>query len=232
MSGRQPFLIATLLSAGLCLCQAPSSGRQTPTTADQVIDNYVQAIGGSEKIASITNLSEQGELSGDLGEFIQPFAPPKMSKDQGSFEFYFKAPNLRFYLLHQKNQVNSLRGCDGKTSWYIGPDAVPHEFQPKLGSEYECETGYTPMPRGLRAPNRKLQLKGKKKLKIGWRGQSESRILDHPGPTLIISTQKAICCCGGKASEAHSPPARDLCTASSAPTPTIAMWAESSWLSW
>jgi hypothetical protein len=168
---RKWLLVAILLETLLCAWQEPAFGQENPMTADQLIANYVQAIGGSEKIASITTLVEKGELSGNFAGFEQRFAPPTARKDRGTFEFNFKAPNLRSYVLHSDNNtVLTMRGCDGTVAWYIGADAVPHEFKPKPGSEYECSNGYDPMPPRLRAPNVRLQLKGKKKVgdRIAW----------------------------------------------------------------
>lgn len=167
---RRWFLVAAWLGAFLYAWQGPASGQQNPTTADQVIANYLLAIGGSDRIASIATFAEQGELSGNLSGFGQPFAPPTIGKDHGTFEFYFKRPNLRFYLLHRPNEAVVMHGCDGKTAWYIGADAVTHEFKPKPGSEYQCEKGYAPMPLLTRAPSLRLQLKGKKKIgdRMAW----------------------------------------------------------------
>ncbi len=178
---RRRFLVLVWVGAFLYTWQGPAVGQQNPTTADQVIANYVQAIGGSERIASITTLTEEGEMSGDLSGFVRPFAPPTLRKDSGTFEFYFKAPNLRFYFLHRKNEVAVMHGCDGKTAWYVGPDAVPKEFKPKPGSEYECETGYAPMPLLIQPPNLRLQLKGKKK--IGDRMAWAVRVQDPKSPS-------------------------------------------------
>jgi hypothetical protein len=58
---RRRFLVAVWVGAFLYTWQGPALGQQNPTTADRVIANYVQAIGGSERIASITTLTEDGE---------------------------------------------------------------------------------------------------------------------------------------------------------------------------
>jgi hypothetical protein len=171
MFRRKWLLVAILLEALFYPWRAPAFGQQNPMTADQVIANYVLAIGGSEKIASITTFVEKGEVSGNLAAFGQPFAPPAKRKEHGTFEFIFKAPNLRSYFLHSDNNtVVTMRGCDGTVAWYINPNAVRHDFKPKPGSEGECSNGYDPMPPRLRAPNVRLQLKGKKKVgdRVAW----------------------------------------------------------------
>lgn len=179
---RRCFLVAAWLGALLQACQEPVIGQPNPVTAEQVIANYVQAIGGSERIASITTFAEKGELSGNLTSFGQPFAPPNPQKEKGTFEFYFKAPNLRFTMVHRENNtVLAMRGCDGAVAWYIGADAVRRDFRPKPGSEYECRKGYDPMPMGVRAPNVRLQLKEKKK--VGDRMAWVIRVHDPKSPS-------------------------------------------------
>jgi hypothetical protein len=158
------------VGASLHTWQMPVFCQQGPTTVDQVIANYLLALGGSDRIAAITTFVEKGELSGRVAGIGQPFGPPNMRNEKDTFEFYFKAPNLRSYLLHRENTVVTMRGCDGRVAWYIGADAVRREFNPKPGSEYECKKGYEPMPLAIRAPNVRLQLKGKKKVagRMAW----------------------------------------------------------------
>jgi hypothetical protein len=167
---RKFVLVTAALSVLLHAWQSPVFCQEIPTTADQVIANYLLAIGGSDKIASITTFAEKGELTGNLDGFGRGFVPPTMRTDHGTFESYFKAPNFRFSVLHRDNAVSTMHGCDGAVSWYIGGDAVSHEFKPKPGSEYECKKGYEPMPLVDRAPNVRIQLKGKKKIggRLAW----------------------------------------------------------------
>src|ERR1700716_1063817 len=111
---RGRFLVAILLGASPHVWQASAFGQQDPVTADQVIAKYLEAIGGSDRISSITSFTEKGELSGNLANFGHTFAPPAVRKDHGTFEFYFKAPNLRFGLLREENNVVArMYGCDG-----------------------------------------------------------------------------------------------------------------------
>jgi hypothetical protein len=119
------FLVAAWLGVLLQAWQEPIFGQSNPITADQVVANYVQAIGGSERIAAITTFAEKGELSGNLTRFVHPFSPPSLQKEKGTFEFCFKAPNLRSYLLHgENNTVMTMRGCDGAVAWYVGADTA------------------------------------------------------------------------------------------------------------
>jgi hypothetical protein len=167
---RNWFLVAVCVGALLHAPQALVFGQEAPITVDQIIANHLRAIGGFDRIASITSFVEKGELSGDLTGFGQLFAFPQAPKNEhGTFEFYFKAPDLRFGVL-RNNAMTTMHGCDGTVAWYIGANAARHEFKPKPGSEYECKKGYEPMPLGFRAPNVHLQLKGEKKVagRMAW----------------------------------------------------------------
>jgi hypothetical protein len=151
--------------------QFPASGEQLPISVDQVIANYHQALGGSERIASIKAFTKKGESSGDLIVFGGRLGSPGPNKEQLFFEFYYKAPNLRYSVMFRENNVlSAVSGCDGTVSWYIDADAVRHEFKPKPGSEYECEAGFNPIPLMGTAPNLSYQLKGEKKVagRLAW----------------------------------------------------------------
>jgi hypothetical protein len=167
---RKWFLVAAWLGA-LMYGPASALGQQNPTTADEVIANYVTALGGSAKFAAITSFVEKGELSGNLDGFGQPFGRRTLQPEHGTFEFYFKAPNFRFGLLLRDNDaISTLHGCDGTMAWYMGPDAVPHESKAKPGSENECKQSYEPMPLLIRSPNLRVQFKGQKKVadRMAW----------------------------------------------------------------
>jgi outer membrane lipoprotein-sorting protein len=144
----------------------PSIAQAEPTTADQVIARYMEAV-GADRFSSITTFQERGDLYGNLTNFWQGSRAPWQSqnKERGTFEFYFKTPNLRFSsTLNEKNQVVALHGCDGKVSWYIDTYLKRSEFKPKPGSEYDCENGFEPMPSPWRKANVKMRLTKKKEV--------------------------------------------------------------------
>jgi hypothetical protein len=155
----------------LCCWQFPAFGEQFPISADQVIANYHQALGGPERLASIKTFTKKGESSGDLIVFGGRLGPASPNKEHLFFEFYYKAPNLRYsVMLRENNVISTVSGCDGAVSWYIGADAVRHEFKPKPGSAYECKNGFEPIPLFAAAPNLSYQLKGEKKVagRMAW----------------------------------------------------------------
>ena len=121
MSLRTWFQTAIHLSA-LCLLPA-AIAQQEPTTADQVISRYMEAI-GANRLSSITTVMESGELYGNVTNFWQGYRSPSqpLNKQHATFETYFKSPNLRFSSsVTEKNQVIAIHGCDGK----IGCTLIP-----------------------------------------------------------------------------------------------------------
>lgn len=164
MSYRRWIFVTVHLVALFYFSRATVFAQQEPSTADQVIAKYMAAI-GADRFSSITTFAERGELYGNLTNFWQGSRAPRQSVDKqhGTFEFYFKAPNLRFSSsLTVNKQVISLHGCDGRVSWYIDSRLERSEFKPKPGSQYDCETGFEPMPAHLRQANVKIQLTKKK----------------------------------------------------------------------
>lgn len=164
MFERKRIVVAIHLFALIHLSLARMFAQADPATADQVIARYMEAV-GADRFSSITTFAERGELYGNLTNFWQGSRAPAQSlnKEHGTFELYFKAPNLRFSsTLTAGQQVISLHGCDGRVSWYINSHLERSEFKPKPEKEYDCETGFEPMPAHLRQSNVKMQLTKKK----------------------------------------------------------------------
>jgi hypothetical protein len=163
---RRWFSVAILLGAFLHIFQARAFAQPDPVTADQVIARYLDAI-GADHFPSITTFAEKGDLSGNVTNFSQGALRPEqpLNRERGSFESYFKAPNLRLRRTFRENNiVFEMQGCDGKVAWHIGSDGHPSELKLQPGSEDECEKGYEPLPLRVRAPSLRIELKGKKKV--------------------------------------------------------------------
>jgi len=144
-----------LFSAALTFAQSE------PTTADQVIARYMEAT-GANRFSSITTLAEAGDLYGDL---------TPQDREHGTFEFYFKSPNLRFSSnLDAKNRVVALHGCDGKIVWHIDTHLKRMEFKPAPGREFDCQKGFDLIPSGLRESHLKMRPPKKKEVegRIAW----------------------------------------------------------------
>jgi len=154
------------LSAFLFVLLVPAAGQDEPKTADDVINRYLSAI-GAERFASITTFEERGETTGNPVGYrgSSNSAAQSQNKEHGTFEFYYKAPNLRYASsLSARDLVLSMHGCDGKVSWHIDPYLRLTEFKPKPGNEYDCENGLEPDPLGLHRAHLKMRLTKKKEM--------------------------------------------------------------------
>jgi photosynthetic reaction center cytochrome c subunit len=78
-------------------------------TADQILDKYIQAIGGAQKLAAITSLVAKGTTSG--------YGP---ESGRRGIEIYAKAPNQRTQIIHTDNG-DSTMVTDGRSAWVSAP---------------------------------------------------------------------------------------------------------------
>ena len=80
-------------------------------SADQVFDDYMQALGGREQVASLTGFVATGTYSG----FDTRFAGIPL-------EIYAEAPDRRTTIIRGLAGVDSIRTYDGSNGWKAGPD--------------------------------------------------------------------------------------------------------------
>jgi photosynthetic reaction center cytochrome c subunit len=78
-----------------------------PPTVDQIIEKYVQAVGGAAAIEKITSRAAKGNLS------TRGFQLP--------LEVYQKAPNKQAMITHTPGG-DVAQGFDGETAWVMNPD--------------------------------------------------------------------------------------------------------------
>ena len=85
--------------------------RQAPgaPSADQIFDQYLQAVGGAQKAAAITSIVLKGTYQG--------YAEPKASVD-----IYLKAPNQRTMVVHTDGGDRTTT-FDGSNGWMAAPPA-------------------------------------------------------------------------------------------------------------
>ncbi len=164
MFPKRRFLNAIRLILLLAVWRSISPAQNPPTTPEEVISRYQAALGGTQNFSAIASLIEKGEISGDLTRSPVRYEAPSLRKDHGSYEFYFKAPNLHMSVTIIGGHLLGSRGCDGKVAWYANPYQGVEEIKQKAGELSDCETGYSPVPWLLREPNAHLRLKGTKKL--------------------------------------------------------------------
>lgn len=89
--------------------------------ADEIVDRYVQAIGGAERLRAITSITATGTSVG-FGGF----------GGGGAVQFFAKAPDQRSTVIEFKAATNrdaSIRSYDGKTGWIKTPLTVLGEYQ-------------------------------------------------------------------------------------------------------
>jgi outer membrane lipoprotein-sorting protein len=83
----------------------------TRTSPDQILDKYLQALGGAGALAKITSFTAKGTYAGfDTGDQEIPV------------EIFAKAPNQRTWII-QTLDGPSYRVYDGTNAWWAGPDA-------------------------------------------------------------------------------------------------------------
>jgi hypothetical protein len=107
------------------LVPASSPGLPRP---DQIIDRYVQALGGSQRLAGVTSFAATGTSVG-FGGF----------GGGGAVQIYSKAPDQRTTMIEFKDTPGrdaSIRSYDGKIGWIKTPLTVLGEYQ-LSGSELD-----------------------------------------------------------------------------------------------
>ena len=95
---------------------------------DEIIDRYLQAIGGAQRLATITSILATGTSVG-FGGF----------GGGGAVQFYAKAPDQRTTVIEFKDAPGrdaSIRSFDGKVGWIKTPLTVLGEYQ-VVGNELD-----------------------------------------------------------------------------------------------
>jgi photosynthetic reaction center cytochrome c subunit len=88
---------------------------ETRPAATEILDKYLQAIGGTAQLAKLTSFTAKGTYSGfDTDHKEIPV------------DIYAKAPNQRTWIIHMPDG-DSLRVFDGRNGWWVGPDAPAPE---------------------------------------------------------------------------------------------------------
>ena len=81
-----------------------------PVSADQVFDEYLEALGGADQVAGLSSFSAKGTYSG----FDTAFSEVPV-------EVFGSAPNRSAMIVHMFNG-DSIRAYDGRGGWMAGPD--------------------------------------------------------------------------------------------------------------
>jgi outer membrane lipoprotein-sorting protein len=78
-------------------------------SADQILGKYVQALGGAQRLASVTSFVARGTYQG----YDDP--------EKRVAEIYAQAPDKRSIIVHTPNG-DSTTACDGRSGWIAAPD--------------------------------------------------------------------------------------------------------------
>ena len=99
--------------------QGGGEGRAQGPSADQILANYVQALGGEQAIRKIANFSITATRDAPAGFGGAPAAggPPAGGPPQAQVEEYLKAPNLMVTIVHAPNGMTTANGFDGTVGW-------------------------------------------------------------------------------------------------------------------
>jgi photosynthetic reaction center cytochrome c subunit len=84
--------------------QMVGEGRSGPT-ADQILDRYIQALGGAQQLEKLTSFTAKGTYSGY-----------ETDTEEVPVEIFFKAPNLRTTIVHTRLGDNTYT-YDGRQAW-------------------------------------------------------------------------------------------------------------------
>ena len=132
--------------------------QQTPGAPqpDQVLDKYIQAVGGAERVARLTSFVGKGKASGFGG-----------ASSGAGVELYAKAPNQRTVIQHTE-LGNKTTTYDGRSGWLASP-VTPVPVMTLTGGELEGAK----LDAELSFPGRVKQLLGQ------WRANLPMTIADR-----------------------------------------------------
>lgn len=92
----------------------PLPAARVTMTAEQILDRYIQAIGGTAAAARLTNYTAKGTYEGFDSDF-----------EQVPVDIYAKAPDMRATVAHMRAGEN-ITTYDGREAWAAGPpDLTP-----------------------------------------------------------------------------------------------------------
>ena len=139
-------------------------------TADQILDKYIQAVGGAQRLAGLTSISAKGTSVG-FGGF----------GGGGQVQIFAKAPDQRTTVIEFKDapdRGDAIRTFNGRVGWIKTPLAVLKEYQ-LSGGDLD----------GARL-DAQLAFPGQiKQILRNWRVSLPTTIEDLPGPSSQTSQQ-------------------------------------------
>ena len=95
---------------------------------DQIVDKYVQALGGAEALEKISSRVEKGNLTG-------------FGDRQFPIEVYAKAPDKRLSVMHMPNG-ESITAYDGRSGWLGFSHGPPHAMTPPEANSAKMDADF------------------------------------------------------------------------------------------
>jgi hypothetical protein len=83
---------------------------ETRVTPEQILDKYLQAVGGVDRLSKFTSFTARGMYTGF-----------DTAQEKVPVDLYAKAPNQQTMVVHLATGA-STRTFDGRNGWYAGPD--------------------------------------------------------------------------------------------------------------
>jgi hypothetical protein len=120
-------LIATIaLTAATSVVAARAVEQETAAqaspitpTVEQILDKYVQALGGKEAVQKPATCVMKGSIT------------TPATGEKGSIEVYRKAPNKQLIVIDiASNGGPTPQGYNGSAAWYVDPDDGPQDMDP------------------------------------------------------------------------------------------------------
>ena len=107
--------------------RARQSLPQDAPEAEQVLDKYIKAIGGAEKLAELTSIAAKGTF--------QTYGNPK----KYPLEMFAKAPAQRTVIVHELAGGDSIDTYDGREAWVMAPaSADTAAIEERTGGEVDA----------------------------------------------------------------------------------------------
>jgi photosynthetic reaction center cytochrome c subunit len=97
--------------------------------AESLLDKYIEALGGAQKVGSVTSLIATGVYEG---------SPVSLMPGDSPLELYAKAPNQRTLILHA-DAGDATTSYDGRAAWSAAPSvSAPVPVVPLTGTDLDA----------------------------------------------------------------------------------------------
>ena len=154
--------VAVMLVLKSAVDWADAQGSSSIPTVDQVLDKYVQALGGKAAIEKMTTLVIKGKVD------------VPSTGETGSMEAYRKAPNKEMQMINIPSNGPSERGFDGTAGWNWDPDSGSSDMSSADLAAMKLESDFYRDIR-LKELYPKISLKGKERV-----GNREAYVVEAP----------------------------------------------------